>query len=63
MCTFPPLRRLEEKRKNPVLGINKSKMANFVNIFHTGYPRIHTNAKSPENISLKDFSILALFVT
>ena len=25
-------------------------MANFVEIFHTGFPRIHTNAKSLENI-------------
>ena len=59
---FPPLRRLEEKKKNRFRKI-ESKMANFKEIFHTGFPRIHTNAKSPENICLKDFSILTLFVT
>ena len=38
-------------------------MANFVEIFYTGFSRIHENAKSLENICLKDFSILAIFVT
>ena len=38
-------------------------MANFVEIFYTGFSRIHENAKSLENIYLKDFSIVAVFVT
>ena len=38
-------------------------MANFVEIFNAGFPRIYKNAKSPENTCLKDFCILSLFVT
>ena len=63
MRTFPPFQKARREEEKSCFRKNESKMANFVEIFHTGFPRIHTNAKSPENICLKDFSILALFVT
>ena len=56
-----PSKKARREEEKSCFRKNESKMANFVEIFHTGFPRIR--AKSPENICLKDFSILALFVT
>ena len=58
-----PSKKARREEEKSCFRKNESKMANFVEIFHTDFPHMHTNTKSPENICLKDFSILALFVT
>ena len=63
VCTFSPSKKAKGEDDNSGFRKNELKMANFVEIFYTGFPRIHAYAKSPETICLKDFSILALFVT
>ena len=63
VCTFSLSKKAMKEEEKSCFRKNESKMANFVEIFHTDFPHMHTNTKSHENICLKDFSILALFVT
>ena len=49
VCTFSLSKKARKEEEKSCFRKNQSKMANFVEIFNAGFPRIYKNAKSPEN--------------